>query len=64
MTRFQALEHIRIAGFHHDNATAMRVYVENRVSYEAYRHAWDTGRRQREAHDELCKKPLQRGAAS
>ena len=42
------LEHIRIAGYEGDVKRAIGLYVENRISYEAYRKAYRTGERQAE----------------
>lgn len=43
MTRKDALAHIKVAGYHNDQRTAMRIYTENRVSFESYREAFARG---------------------
>lgn len=37
------LEQIKVAGYKNDQKTAIRLYVENRVSYSAYMQAWRKG---------------------
>lgn len=41
--REQILEHIRIAAYEGDERKALRLYVENRISYPAYAKARETG---------------------
>lgn len=44
MKRKDALAHIRIAGYHNDQRTALRIYVEHRsVSKTAHDEAWLAG---------------------
>lgn len=40
------IEQIRVAGFYGDYEKALRVYVENRISYQVYKKAFETGRKQ------------------
>lgn len=47
MKRKDVLEWIRIYGYHFDERSALRLYTENRVSYKAYRQAYDAGVRAR-----------------
>ncbi|MCS4315555.1 hypothetical protein M2397_005889 [Pseudomonas sp. BIGb0381] len=44
MNRKDALAHIKFAGYHEDSKTAMRIYIENRVSHAAYIDAYAAGR--------------------
>ena len=44
MTRAQAINHIRIAGYHDDRARYARLYVENRISRTAAAQAFSDGR--------------------
>ena len=44
--RERILDLIRIAGCENDHRTALRLYVENRIGFEAYQEAFDRGRRQ------------------
>jgi len=44
MTRKDALAHIKVAGYHGDLKSAMRIYTENRVSHAAYSEAYAMGR--------------------
>lgn len=46
-TRKQVLTGIRVAGYRNDDLGAIRLYVENRVSYKAYQDAWRKGVAQR-----------------
>lgn len=48
--RETVLEHIRVAAFNGDLGKAMRLYVENRVSYAAYLEAVQIGQAQAKAH--------------
>lgn len=43
------ISHLRIAGYDNDNATWMRLYVENRISYAVAKQAWADGVRMRNA---------------
>jgi hypothetical protein len=43
MTRKNALDWIRIAGYHNDTAAFVRLYVENRVSRASADAAWLNG---------------------
>jgi hypothetical protein len=43
MKRADALNAIRFAGYHDDSRTAVRIYVENRISRAAYVGAWAEG---------------------
>lgn len=45
------LEHIRVAAYDGDTARALRLYVENRVSFTAYQAAVERGRAARLAAD-------------
>lgn len=47
MKRKVALEQIRIHGFKGELAEAQRIYIENRISWGAYRLAYSTGEWQR-----------------
>jgi hypothetical protein len=42
--RSLVLDAIKMAGYHEDHRTAMRLYVEQPVSWKAYRDAWEKGR--------------------
>ena len=44
--RERILDLIRIAGCENEHRTALRLYVENRIGFEAYQEAFDRGRRQ------------------
>lgn len=44
MTRAMAIEHLRVAGYHDDRGAFTRLYVENRISYEAAKKAYGEGR--------------------
>jgi hypothetical protein len=44
MKRKDALVLIRVAGYHEDTAAGIRLYVENRVSFEAYTVVFQRGR--------------------
>lgn len=48
MTRRQAINHLRVAGYHADMASFTRLYVENRVSIQAARAAYAEGERMRD----------------
>lgn len=48
MTRRQAINHLRIAGYHHDMRSFTRLYVENRVSIKTAREAFAEGERMRD----------------
>ena len=37
MNRKQAIAQIKYAGYHGDTARGMRVYIENRISYQVYK---------------------------
>lgn len=43
MKRADALAHIRLAGYHSDDRAFMRLYTENRISYETAKQARDAG---------------------
>ncbi|AIG04669.1 hypothetical protein HZ99_21700 [Pseudomonas fluorescens] len=43
MTRKDAIALIKLAGYHGDTKTALRIYTENRVSYTAYSEAYARG---------------------
>ena len=45
--RERLLEAIRIAAYEQDDRTAVRIYVENRISRKAYQEAYDKGKAQR-----------------
>lgn len=53
MKRKDALAWIRIAGYHNDVGSFVRLYVENRVSRAAADEAWAVGKRQK-ANGVLC----------
>jgi hypothetical protein len=38
------LEHMRIAGIENDEKKWMRLYTENKISYQVARDAWNRGR--------------------
>jgi hypothetical protein len=45
MSRYQLiLDAIKVAGYHGDERTAMRLFVESPVSFQAYREAYRKGR--------------------
>ena len=48
MTRRQAINHLRVAGYHRDMRAFTRLYVENRVSIQAAREAYAEGERMRD----------------
>ena len=37
------LEQIKVCGYKNDQRTAIRLYVENRISYSSYLQAWRRG---------------------
>ena len=43
MTRKQAIELIKLATAEGDDGTAMRIYLENRISYKVYMAAMQAG---------------------
>ncbi|MGY2353998.1 hypothetical protein ACW9H6_22125 [Pseudomonas sp. SDO528_S397] len=43
MKRKDAIAHITVAGYHDDSRTAMRIYTENRISYQVYTEAYAKG---------------------
>ncbi|MNP04982.1 hypothetical protein D3C76_969210 [compost metagenome] len=43
MKRKDAIAHITVAGYHDDSRTAMRIYTENRISYQVYTKAYAKG---------------------
>lgn len=43
MTRKQALDSCRYAGYHKDHDTFTRIFVENRISYLKAHEAWSQG---------------------
>ena len=43
MTRKQAIELIKLATAEGDDNTAMRIYLENRISYKVYMEAMQAG---------------------
>lgn len=45
MKRKDALALIKYAGYHGDTAKGMRLYVENRISYQAYIETFRAGAR-------------------
>lgn len=45
MKRKDAIALIRYAGYHEDTGTGLRIYIENRISYEAYTEAFNEGRK-------------------
>ncbi len=47
--REQKLALIRTAAYHNDQAAALRIYLDARISYETYEREWLQGRRLREA---------------
>ncbi len=49
MKRSQILGAIKVAAYHNDERTALRLYVENRVSYEAFKVAMREGRQAKAA---------------
>ena len=48
MNRKQALVYIMLAGYENDTARGIRLYIENRVSREAYNKAFAAGRAKKE----------------
>jgi hypothetical protein len=49
VTRAQALDYIRIAGYHGDKARFTTLYVENRIAYAKATAAFRAGAQQRAA---------------
>lgn len=49
MKRKDALNHIRVAGYHEDKKSFIRLKVENRVSNQCANDAYREGMRQRDA---------------
>lgn len=45
MKRKDALEHIKVAGYHGDSRGALRIYTEARISHSAYTAAYAAGQR-------------------
>ena len=45
------LEHIRVAGYNDDFDRAFKLYIENRVSYEAFQEAYIKGEKQRKERE-------------
>lgn len=45
MNRKQAIAQIKYAGYHGDTARGMRVYIENRISYQVYIETFRAGAR-------------------
>lgn len=45
MKRKDAIAWLRVAGYHNDERTGLRIYTESRLSYHAYREAWNEGAR-------------------
>lgn len=43
MKRSSALEHIKEAGYHGDLKAMLRLYIENRVSYESAKKSFSDG---------------------
>lgn len=43
-----ALADIRVAAYHDDTKTAVRIYTENRISRAAFNAQWAAGRKQRQ----------------
>jgi hypothetical protein len=48
MKRDDLLRAIKYAGYHEDTKTGTRLYVENRISFQAYNDAWNQGRRMKQ----------------
>lgn len=48
-TRKQALEFIKVAGYHNDKADFVRFYCEHRISYQAAQEAFRLGMKQKAA---------------
>lgn len=44
MKRKDAIAHIKVAGYHGDTKTAMRIYTEHRISFKTYTEAFARGR--------------------
>lgn len=44
MKRKDAIAHIKVAGYHGDTKTAMRIYTEHRISFQTYTEAFARGR--------------------
>lgn len=61
MKRQDVLDHIRIAGYHEDQKTYIRLYTENRVSAGDAAWAYERGIMQKRSGMKcachLCKKP-------
>lgn len=47
--REKVLALIRTAAYHDDQTAALRLYVENRISFDAYSQAWIQGKQARAA---------------
>lgn len=48
MSRADVLAGLRVAGYHNDQRTRVRLMVENRISREAADQAWHTGIKQKQ----------------
>jgi hypothetical protein len=48
MKRSDLLAALRVAGYHNDQRTRVRLFTENRISREAADKAWATGQVQRQ----------------
>jgi len=49
MKRADALLHIQYAGYHGDTQTAVRIYIEHRISFAAYLAEYRIGARKKAA---------------
>jgi hypothetical protein len=49
MKRADAIALIRLAGYHQDSCTALRIYIENRINFATYKQAWREGNAARES---------------
>lgn len=49
MKRADVIAHIRIAGYHSDQRSFLRLYTENRISSAVAKEAFAAGARQKEA---------------
>lgn len=47
MKRKDALAAIKFAAYHEDQRSGLRIYTENRLSFSAYKEAWDAGLQQK-----------------
>lgn len=54
MKREHVLAWLRVAGYHADRASFTRIYIENRIGYEAAKAAYGQGQAQRASGAVKC----------